>query len=317
MTRAPRLALVAAVAVALVLPSACGITETPVPGPPSVAPVAPAGAPAPPSVPVAPSPVVVKMPSEPVTLRDPAKKDLAMQLVSSAENSTLDWRGQYGYLEDTGDGRGYTGGLIGFTSGTGDMLTLVRDFTAGVPRNPLAPFLPALRAVDGSDSHDGLGEAFEAAWHQAATDPRFAAKFAAAQNRLRDTMYFEPAVAAATADGLPLLGQFAYYDAAVVHGPGTDPESFGGIRAAAMKRAIRDDFLAKLGPLSGGTLRADLTDVCRGDRHVVAVQHATAHHDGRSLDVTACQLMRVENGRIAEARGHYSYQAALDAFWRE
>ncbi|MFD9239752.1 chitosanase, partial [[Kitasatospora] papulosa] len=35
-------------------------------------------------------------------LDDPAKKDIAMQLVSSAENSTLDWKAQYGYIEDIG-----------------------------------------------------------------------------------------------------------------------------------------------------------------------------------------------------------------------
>ena len=81
--------------------------------------------------------------------------------------------------------------------------------------------------------------------------------------------------------------------------------------------AIRDNFLAKLGPLSGGTFRAQLLDVCRGETYVVAVQHATAQHDGRNLDITACQLMRVEHGRIVEVRGHYSDQAALDAFWRE
>jgi ketosteroid isomerase-like protein len=81
--------------------------------------------------------------------------------------------------------------------------------------------------------------------------------------------------------------------------------------------AIRDNFLAKLGPLSGGTLRAQLLDVCGGDTYVVAVQHATAQHDGRNLDVTACQLMRVEGGHIVEVRGHYSDQADLDAFWQE
>ena len=81
--------------------------------------------------------------------------------------------------------------------------------------------------------------------------------------------------------------------------------------------AIRDNFLAKLGPLSGGTLRAELLDVCDGDRYIVAVQHATAHHDGRDLEVTACQLIRVEDGLIVEVRGHYADQADLDAFWQE
>ena len=80
--------------------------------------------------------------------------------------------------------------------------------------------------------------------------------------------------------------------------------------------AIRDDFLAKVGPLSGGTLRAGLVDVAVGTDHVVAVQHATANHDGRQLDVTACQLIRMEGGRIAEVRGHYSDQYAFDIFWQ-
>jgi uncharacterized protein len=81
--------------------------------------------------------------------------------------------------------------------------------------------------------------------------------------------------------------------------------------------SICADFLAKLGPLSGDTFRAQLLDVCAGETYVVAVQHATAQHGGRNLDITACQLMRIEGGRIVEVRSHYSDQAALDAFWQE
>ena len=79
--------------------------------------------------------------------------------------------------------------------------------------------------------------------------------------------------------------------------------------------AIRDDFLAKLGPRSGGTFRVDLIDLAIGTEHLVAVQHATASHDGKQLDITACQLIKVEDGRIVEVRGHYSDQYALDGFW--
>lgn len=81
--------------------------------------------------------------------------------------------------------------------------------------------------------------------------------------------------------------------------------------------AIRDDFLMKLAPLSGGTFRADLVDVAVGQTYVVAVQHATARTAGKSLDVTGCQLVRVEDGLIQEVRGHYSDQGALDAFWHD
>ena len=52
-----------------------------------------------------------------------------------------------------------------------------------------------------------------------------------------DRTYFDPAVDQAQADGLHTLGQFIYYDAIVIHGPGDDAGSFGGIRAAAMKKA--------------------------------------------------------------------------------
>lgn len=79
--------------------------------------------------------------------------------------------------------------------------------------------------------------------------------------------------------------------------------------------AIRGDFLARLGPLSGGTFRAELLDVAVGNEFIVAVQHATASYQGRHLDVTGCQLIRMDQGRIAEVRGHYSDQDALDAFW--
>ena len=58
-------------------------------------------------------------------------------------------------------------------------------------------------------------------------------------------------------------------------------------------------------------------DVAVGDVFTVAVQHATAAHEGHRLDVTACQLMRIHRGRIVEVRGHYSDQNALDDFWRD
>ena len=162
-----------------------------------------------------------------------AKKEIAMKLVSSAENSSLDWKAQYKYIEDIGDGRGYTAGIVGFCSGTGDMLDLVEAYTNSVPNNPLAKYLPALRKVNGTDSHSGLGSAFESAWKQAAATTAFQT----AQNNERDRVYFNPAVSQGKTDGLSNLGQFAYYDAIVMHGPGTDHSSFGGIRSAAMKKA--------------------------------------------------------------------------------
>ena len=100
---------------------------------------------------------------------------------------------------------------------------------------------------------------------------------------------------------------------ALWHLPGSSPIA-GDHRGWAQ---IRDNFLAKLGPLSGGTFRAELLDVAVGDTYVVAVQRATASRGKRTLDITGCQLILVSNGAIQTIRGHYSDQTALDAFWVE
>lgn len=169
----------------------------------------------------------------PPGLAAPAMKETASRLVASAEASTLDWRSRYGAIEDTGDGAGYTAGIIGFCSGTNDMLQLVEDYTDRHPANPLAPFLPALRAVDGTASHEGLDPGFTDAWRRAAEEP----SFREAQETTRDRLYFEPAVRLAKMDGLGNLGQFVYYDAMVLHGPGVGADGFYGIRDAAMAAA--------------------------------------------------------------------------------
>jgi len=208
--------------------------------------------------------------SDGTDLFNPAKKDAAMQLVSSAENSSLDWRAQYSYIEDIGDGRGFTGGIIGFCSGTGDMLELVQYYTQQKPGNPLAAFLPALQQVNGTDSHAGLGTAFVNAWRAAAADPAFQA----AQDHERDRAYFIPAVSQAKADGLHALGQFIYYDAMVMHGPGEDSESFGGLRNSVVR---------KVKPPSQGGNETAYLNAFLDARKALMLQEA-AHDDTSRVD---------------------------------
>jgi chitosanase len=171
-------------------------------------------------------------------LHAPDKKLIARQLISAAENSSLDWQRQFAFIKYNVEGneqenRGYTAGIIGFTSRTHDMLALVEKYQQMAPGNVLARFIPALRKVDGTSSAAGLGPAFEAAWVKAAQDPLFQQ----AQTFECDRIYFNPAVAQALSDGLRELGQFAYFDAIVMHGPGADANSFDNIRARAIKRA--------------------------------------------------------------------------------
>lgn len=215
-------------------------------------------------------------------LSAPAKKEIAMQLVCSAENSSLDWKAQYGYIEDIDDDRGYTGGIIGFTSGTGDMLELVQNYANTKPdNNVLKPFLPALRKVNGTKSHEGLGQKYVDAWHQAAKDSVFLKE----QDKLRDSMYFNPAVSQGKSDGLSNLGQFMYYDAIVMHGPGDSSDSFGGIRKSAMKNAKT--------PAQGGDEKTYLQAFATARKKIM--KQEDAHSDTSRVDDAQLKFLNEGN----------------------
>ena len=242
-----------------------------------------------PSAGASPSPVARASSGAPVPaaggshadLTDPRKKEIAMELVSSAENSSLNWKAQYRYIEDIHDGRGYTAGIIGFCSGTSDMLELVTLYTQRKAGNVLAKYLPALKKVNGTSSHTGLDPTYVGDWRTAAADP----VFQQAQNDERDRVYFTPAVRQAKADGLPALGQFIYYDAIVMHGPGSDPTSFGGIRATAMRHAKT--------PAQGGDLVTYLNAFL--DARVAAMKTEAAHDDTSRVDTEQRVFLQQRN----------------------
>ncbi|MFF0738978.1 chitosanase [Streptomyces sp. NPDC004111] len=81
---------------------------------------------------------------------------MAMNLVSGAENSSLDWKAPYKYIEDIDDGLGCTVGIVGCCSGTGDKLDRVRLCARRKPGNLLARRLLTLEDVNGTDSPAGL-----------------------------------------------------------------------------------------------------------------------------------------------------------------
>ncbi|MGW6690195.1 chitosanase [Streptomyces sp. NPDC054961] len=224
-----------------------------------------------------------------VGLDDPVKKDIAMQIVSSAENSSLNWKAQYKYIEDIDDGRGYTAGIIGFCSGTHDMLELVEYYTSIKPGNVLAKYLPALRKVDGSDSHSGLDPNFTKDWVKAAGD----SDFKKAQDHERDRVYFNPAVNQGKADGVGVLGQFTYYDAIVMHGNGGDSTSFRNIRKRALSKAKP--------PSQGGNEATWLNAFL--DARVWAMKQEEAHSDTSRVDTAQ---------RVWVKKGNFNLNTPLD-----
>jgi chitosanase len=163
----------------------------------------------------------------------PTQHRLADALVSEFENSTP--TPQYCYVAALGDGRGYTVGRAGFTSATGDLLEVVERYTAAVPANRLARFLPRLRALarGASPSLRGLA-GFPAAWRATC---RLAAQ-RAAQDAVVAKEYLDPAVRTWRALGLRTpLSLAALYDAEIQHGPGPDPDGVPALVRRTLARA--------------------------------------------------------------------------------
>jgi chitosanase len=161
------------------------------------------------------------------------QKRRADQIISVFENDTIEI--QYAYVEDIDDGRGYTAGRAGFTSATGDLLIVVERYTAAVPENELAAYLPRLRALaaDRNPATDGL-DGLPQAWARAATDPRFRA----AQDEVVDEEYYQPAVVRWRELGASTpLSLAALYDAIIQHGEGEDPDGLPAMIDRAVARA--------------------------------------------------------------------------------
>ena len=136
------------------------------------------------------------------------------EVVSVFENSTT--KIQYDSIEALGDGRGYTAGRAGFTTGTGDLLVVAERYVQLTQNSGFTKILPILkqRAADESDSRVGL-ESLPALWRQSCHDPIFIK----VQDDVSDEMYFKPAQVRAARLGFNSnLGLLCVYDAVIQHG---------------------------------------------------------------------------------------------------
>lgn len=75
-------------------------------------------------------------------------------------------------------------------------------------------------------------------------------------------------------------------------------------------------FFAKVGELSGGTIRTELLDVLDGEKFGVVLVQVFAQRDGKSLDGQfQAFTYRIEGGKIAEFWFMVEDRYAVDAFW--
>jgi chitosanase len=162
---------------------------------------------------------------------DPASAALAVRI--KAISNIFEVGGplpDYRYVENLGDGRGYTVTNYGFCTSTGEVSELIKLYMDVVPNTPLKHYLALMPpAVD----TEGTPERFPADWRREVD----AGRLAAVCDEEADRMFYRPAMKAATAAGVHSpIGRLVFYDTLIQHGSGDDPDSFSAIFTAAMKR---------------------------------------------------------------------------------
>ncbi|MGZ3691116.1 MAG: chitosanase [Pseudobdellovibrio sp.] len=147
------------------------------------------------------------------------------EVVSVFENSTTHI--QYDYIENIHDGRGYTAGKVGFTTGTGDLIEVVKLYLKTNKNEELESLVPILKekAEKYTDDVTGL-EKLPDIWKECAKDPNFIK----AQDEVADQMYRQPARRYLLKYKLKTaMAYLVFYDTIVQHGNGDDPDGFMGI----------------------------------------------------------------------------------------
>jgi chitosanase len=151
------------------------------------------------------------------------QKSIIFQATNIYENSKVSF--SYDYCENLGDGRGYTSGIIGFTTGTHDAYAVIRQYVATPGHgNEFEPYMEALKRIDQVSGLNpdvkGLS-GYCAAWAKASAGQ----VFRSVQRSALESMYYNPSQKLADTVGLKLpLGRGQFYDAGVQHGiwPGAD-----------------------------------------------------------------------------------------------
>lgn len=157
-------------------------------------------------------------------LSDQQKRRI-VQIVSLLENSMTEI--QYAYVENLGDGRGYTAGRAGFTTANGDAYLVVQRYASISPQNVLAKYLPRMKQLADTESDSTVGlEGYPAAWAAAASNVRFRE----AQDEITDELYYVPAMLEADNLGLKSpLGRGIIFDSIIQHGGGDGPDSLSAL----------------------------------------------------------------------------------------
>jgi hypothetical protein len=137
----------------------------------------------------------------------------------------------YAYVEDLGDGRGYTVTQYGFCTYNSEVAQVINRYVAHVPETPLKRFVEQLPPLKWSNQE--LDD-FPHIWRHEIKASEF---LGAACDEEANILYLEPAVESAASVGVTSpVGMAIFYDTLLQHGAATDPDSLPSI----LKRTLQE-----------------------------------------------------------------------------
>ncbi|KAJ2103959.1 hypothetical protein GGI09_000375 [Coemansia sp. S100] len=166
-------------------------------------------------------------------------KTMALEITNIYENG--DTAFHYDYCEDINDGRGFTSGIAGFCTGTGDAWVVVQEYhklTGGKDKMSQFDSVLAEYALTGNNSTVSL-TGYCSVWKKLGTSDK---KFKQAQDNVRDDMYMAPAMVYAQQLGLKTsIAQGQLYDAGIQHGASDGPDGLGGMIKTTNALVTKDE----------------------------------------------------------------------------
>ncbi|KAI8583651.1 hypothetical protein K450DRAFT_222151 [Umbelopsis ramanniana AG] len=170
---------------------------------------------------------VVYTPDYPITVPvDDCQKVRMYRMTSMYENSDIYLH--FGYCDDLGDGRGYTSGIIGFCTATGDAIQVIQAYNNLVPQpNEFSRYYDTLVSLanDQDDSTSKIKNYCQI-WSAVSRDPMNGPLFRQAQMLVADSVDYVPAMNISNGLGLNYaISRGQMYDALVQHGNDTDQDS--------------------------------------------------------------------------------------------
>jgi hypothetical protein len=137
----------------------------------------------------------------------------------------------YAYVENLGDGRGYTVTQYGFCTYNSEVAQVINRYAAHVPDTPLKRFLDQLPPVKWSNQEL---DRFPHVWRQEIAASPF---LGVACDEEANILYFDPAAESAAAVGVTSpIGIAIFYDTLLQHGAAADPDSLPSI----LKRTLQE-----------------------------------------------------------------------------